>query len=279
MKRLVFVSFLVFAVLLGFYLSRERLSFLGDHGPGKIFSQESLVETSTKGVIKSFGTFAAAESGTHFLEQENGETLLLIGLGTDLDQYVGKKVEVRGYMGSTPSGKELLQVLSVDRAEDENKNGPSEEKIFSSEDTSWLAFSNEKFGVSFQRRNHWNMSTDDEKIQFTLPPLPPPPCSVDPCVVPKEDFITMKPLKNEKRSSLSFFLANKEIQPASSKIGVDSLNALSYYYDHGLVEIYVARDQYVYLLSYLPSEKRSGDSHKNDFFQLVSTFRFVPFGS
>lgn len=279
MKRFFFVFlpfFVLFvALVVGIFFLNDKAHFFGKSSQQQ--EDDHILEVSYRGTVKSLGTFAVVNAGTHFLEQDNGQTLLLVGLGVNLDNYLGKKTEVHGRIGSTPSGKELLQVLSAEEISVSDIQNSSDTTTVSMDDTSWSAFSNSGFGVSFQKRNHWIFDINEGKIAFTLPALSVQPCTVEPCPVSKDDYISISRSKNESRVSLETFLKDKKNR-IKNKVGADSMNAYKIDSPDGRVEIYVARDNLVYVLAYQPSEKRFGDPHQNDFFELLRTFRFVPFG-
>lgn len=239
------------------------------------------------GTIKSLGTFAVPDAGTHFLEDDSGTTYLLSGLGANLDLFVGQKVTVRGHRGRTPSGKELIQVIHIDQViipEGTTAVAPSPT------DKQWSALSNTSLGVSFKKRNHWNFSIDGQKITFTLPGSDTTPCTAAPLSAPEgrpgnptascapvdDDSLFIQRLKNPEKQNLDAFLLSKNKTPVKSKIGVDGLDGLKLVYDSGLIEFYLQRENFIYVIAYQPSKVNPGSIHENDFYQLLSTFRFIP---
>ncbi|MEK7544722.1 MAG: hypothetical protein AAB551_01175 [Patescibacteria group bacterium] len=272
MKRFFFSFFLVIFIFLGIFLLQEKFGLFSPALGGG--DESEITEISAVGTLKSFGSFAAKGAGTHFIEKTDGSVLLLTGLGVNLDPYIGQKIEVRGRMAKTPSGKDLMQVISVGPAPVEKvevtptdpQTGEAVTPV-NPQDTSWSPFLDSKLGVSFQKRNNWNLKNNGKTLSLELLTSEQ-----------KRDLIDIKRFSNPEKKPLGqqLQLLTKNLSPVQSKIGIDGLDALEYRYDIGIIEVYLVRDEYLYMLSYAPFQKVSGDVHRNDFYELLSTFRFVP---
>lgn len=272
MKRFLFSFFLVVCIFLGLFVLQNKFDLFSP--PVQSGDESEIVEVSEVGILKSFGSFAAKDAGTHFVEKADSSVLLLTGLGVNLDPYVGQKVEVHGRMAKTPSGKDLMQVISVGNAPVEAEKVPV---VSDPHDTSWSPFLDSKLGVSFQKRNNWTLTSKGSGIQSSLT-LGLPTAEGEVSGGGNTDFIDIKRFTNPERKPLELHsqLVTKSLLPVQSKIGVDALDAFEYRYDIGIIEVYLVRDQYLYMLSYAPFQKISGDVHRNDFYELLSTFRFIP---
>ena len=109
---------LILLMTLSFGLTATSCSWFGDSKNEVIF--ENNTQEKRVGVLKSLGGMSIGE-GTHLLELENGSTMRLRSLNIDLnnEKYLSKKVEVRGPIATTSDGKDLMDVQSIDLAEDD----------------------------------------------------------------------------------------------------------------------------------------------------------------
>lgn len=233
---------------------------------------EPVQEKTYSGTLKSLGSFSVPDSGSHFLELNDRSTLLLTGLGVDLNRYIGMKVKVHGRLTSTPSGKELLQVLSVSEIPTQSVTSTTVEPT----SFLWSVFQSGEPGVSFQKRDAWGIDMNDDSIKLRLlwPKSDLKPDSQ------KEDFIVIQKLPNPKKFPLDSYpdVISYKRPYSVNKIGPDSLTGYQFSNDDGSVNLFIARgEDFVYRFQYIPFEKRSGDQHRNDFYELLSTFRFIPF--
>lgn len=279
MKKFFIVFFLALIVFAGIYLvkdpvllrslfQRKNLSDVEKH-------VEPVQEKTYSGTLKSLGSFSVPDSGSHFLELDDRSTLLLIGLGVDLNRYIGMKVEVHGRLTSTPSGKELLQVLNASVVP------PESSTIMRAELTSyaWSLLQSGDLGISFQRRDAWEITIDDDSIRLRL--LAPKSDLISESEDKfNEDVIVIEKLSNPKQLLLESYpdVVLYKRPYSVNKIGPDALTGYQFSNDDGSVDLFIARgEDSVYRLQYIPSEKRSGDQHRNDFYEFLSTFRFIPF--
>lgn len=273
MKKFFLSSFFALVIFAGIYFVKDTAFFRGlfQQAPTNQIEKhlEPVQEKSYQGTVKSLGTFAFPDSGSHFLEMENRMVLLLIGLGVDMNRYIGMKVEVHGRLTSTPSGKELLQVLTVNEI-------PADSSIISKAEMgsyAWSLVQIGDLGISFQKRDAWEVTISDDSIRLRLVYL-------ESDSKQGEDFIEIQKLSNPKKLSLDAYpdIVLSGRSHTVNKIGPDSLTAYQFSNEDGSLNLFVARgDDSVYRLQYLPAEKKSGDRHRNDFYELLSTFRFIPF--
>ncbi len=68
------------------------------------------------GELKSLGSVVMSNQGTHLLQMDNGDIIVLRSLQVNLDDptYVNKIVEVRGVLQYTSDNKQLMDVMNID---------------------------------------------------------------------------------------------------------------------------------------------------------------------
>ena len=217
-------------------------------------------ESRAMGVISSLGGIAVPGSGTHLLMTPDGKTILLVGLGANLDDFLSRSVEVEGRLTQTESGKELIQVLRVKLIDPL----PDDAAAVS---TSWEKFEDSDLGVMFSRRAHWDYTNSASKITFTLPAG---------AEGEAQSIIRIEKISNEKYLPLAGFTGDAK---TSTKHLIGPRKLVGYRRvdpKDGVTRFVVAREKFVFVLSYTPGVVKSGDPLVNDFYTLVSSFEFVP---
>lgn len=99
------------------------------------------------GIIKSLGGIRTSNQGTHLLQLDNGDTILLKSLQINLDdsKYVSKTVEVSGILTYTTDNKQIMEVMSIDVMGDRES-----QQVFA---PAWKNFSNPTMGISMKYRD------------------------------------------------------------------------------------------------------------------------------
>lgn len=112
------------------------------------------------GVIRSLGGLKTSNQGTHLLQLDDGDTVLLKSLAINLDDpmYSGKMVEVRGAITYTTDNKQLMEVLNIDIVQDT----PTQEM----KELSWQTYDNASMGFSIKYRSDMKVSASDDSVDF-----------------------------------------------------------------------------------------------------------------
>ena len=261
MKRYLPAVIIFFLILSGYYLVKTH----SVQGPDSAQAEENdhPKEATATGVVSSLGSVSVPGSGTHLLTKSDRTTILLTGLGANLDDYLGATVEVDGRLSQTPSGKELIQVLHVTpiKAVDMGATGDDPAK--------WEAYlETANLGVTFRRRHGWELAETKTLLTFTIAGAQPED---------KGDVITIERVANPKNDPLQNFTGDPKTS-TKNLIGPHKLVGYKRV-DSGTVTFVVAREQFVFVLKYAPGTVRGVDQSANDFFTLISSFDFVPLGA
>lgn len=271
MKRFlpVFVLFLVLFSGYVFYTQRGNLS---TSTPNPAQEEEEIKDVREVGIISSLGNITVPGSGTHLLTKIDKTTILLTGLGANLDEYLQKNVEIEGRLSQSPSGKQLIQVLRVTPIET-----TSTTTIDPKEAQKWETFKDESFGMTFQQRHGWDIAKTTNTVTFTIPSLSALSCGDQPiCPAVPSSIIKIERVLNSDNASLSSFTGDaktstKNLIGPHKLVGYKRTQA-----DKGIITFVVAREKYVFVLTYTPGNFKTYDPSTNDFFSLIASFDFIP---
>ncbi len=258
MKRYLPAIIIFFLILSGYYLVQTH----SVQGPDSAQAEENdhPKEATATGVISSLGSVSVPGSGTHLLTKPDHTTILLTGLGANLDNYLGATVEVDGRLSQTASGKELIQVLHVTPLKTVDTGVAGEDP------TKWDVFQETvNFGVTFKRRHGWTLAETKTLLTFAI---------AGEHLEDKSDTITLERVANLKNDPLQNFTGDPKTS-TKNLIGPHKLVGYKRV-DNGVVTFVVAREQFVFILRYTPGLVRGVDPSANDFFTLISSFDFVP---
>jgi hypothetical protein len=114
------------------------------------------------GILKSLGGVKTSNQGTHILQLDDGNTILLKSLQINLDdaQYLGKSVEVRGLLTYTTDNKQIMEVMNIDLVQQETSVAP--------EAISWKDYSSSGLGLQIKYRDDLLMDDkSDGKVIFS----------------------------------------------------------------------------------------------------------------
>lgn len=234
--------------------------------------EQEIREVTADGKLRSLGSTYVPESGSHILVHDDGTTVLLSGLGADLEPYIGQDVTVEGRLTTTPSGKELIQVLRVS----ERVIPESAEQSMTSKEL--VMYEHSSLGLKFLRRDFWTMLETKSGVLFTISAqkIPCDPDSGVPCREPKDDSITLEKLTNTTSASLASFTGNEKMA-TKNLIGPDKVIGYKYYDSlTGKIVFVVQRSKEVFRFTYSPGVYRPVDSSANDFHALQNSFQFLP---
>lgn len=245
------------------------------------------------GILKSLGGMSVGDA-THLLEIKNDDTLRLRSLNIDLDQdkYLNNNVEVRGAIGTASDGKKVMDVVSIDLAEEESEDAmvigdPKE-------------YTNADFGFTITYLDSWEIEESDTEIVFTAPlPLKEDEelamTEEDSTTVDNEsdleeeeiqpDRVVISKEPNPNKLSLESYLAipddpNELIISGYTKslVGVNQLEGLKKESpDKMEVDIWLDRNDTIYQLTFIGTDNENTLSNRNTFFNMVSSFKLIGF--
>ena len=130
-------------------------------GPEKAATIDEQPNERRIGVIRSLGGLKTSNQGTHLLQLDSGDTVLLKSLMINLDDpmYSGKMVEVRGAMTYTTDNKQLMEVLNIDVVQD----SPTTQEM---KQLSWQTYDNASMGFSVKYRSDMKVSASGDSVNF-----------------------------------------------------------------------------------------------------------------
>lgn len=250
------------------------------------------------GSIKSLGGIKTTSQGTHILQLDDGDTIMLKSLAINLDdeKYAKKVVEVRGVLTYTTDSRPLMEVMNIDIIENYQPKADAKSK--------WKEFSSEELGFSIKYRDDFEKSEEEGGVTFTKEIMDESSKSATDEVTddevdgeqsatatedneivtkPGEKNIIVVKVTTEDRgdenlidylgveSDSSSDLLTKGI--TKSKIGSNALNAFKKEADNGsVVTFYLAGKNSFYEISYDASKATEPSlTDKNLFFEMIGT--------
>lgn len=271
MKRFLPVFILFLVLFSGYVFYTQRGSFsMSTQNPAQ--EEEEIKDVREVGTISSLGSIVVPGSGTHLLTKSDKTTILLTGLGANLDEYLQKNVEIEGRLSQSPSGKQLIQVLRVTPIE-----ATSTVTIDPKEAQKWETFKDESFGMTFQQRHGWDIAKTTNTVTFTIPSSSALSCGDQPiCPAIPSSTIKIERILNSNDASLASFTGDEK---TSTKNLIGPHKLVGYkrtQADKGVITFVVAREKYVFVLTYTPGNFTTYDPSTNDFFSLIASFDFIP---
>lgn len=228
-------------------------------------------EVVIQGAIKPIGV-NMKNVATHILTKDDGSVVLLDKNNMDLDKYVAeKRVSVRGTMELGASGKEVLRVSDVDIALEPEMKKPED----NNQPAGWDTHKSASVGVSVKYKKYWKIETVDKSFSFKLAEQVE---NSGAATEPKFDTITFEILASSQ--NLEDYIASlNDSTIQKSKIGLDSTNAYKRVLG-GKISYFAEREsRYIYKISYVPAASKTFDPNRNTFYEIISTLRFIPFGT
>lgn len=120
---------------------------------------EDRIETANQsvliGTIQSLGKIDLYQEGTHQLQKENGDTILVQSSEINLNRYLGKLVEADGKMNQPKNQTPVFTVTAI-RLQGKGADGE------------WEFYENKRAGIQFDYPTRWELSTAADQITFRL---------------------------------------------------------------------------------------------------------------
>jgi len=287
---------LILAMLIALPLFANGCTWFGG-GEDTTFLDDAVQEKRI-GELKSLGGMSVGDA-THLLEAKSGHTIRLRSLNINLDQekYLNKFVEVRGVIGTASDGKDVMDVVSIDLAEDEEE----ENKVKGEE----KEYSNSDFGFNLTYLDSWEIEENDTEIIFIAP---------EP-VIEEEDDDDDDQVENdeveddeveedesiEEEIETDKVVIYKEANPdkltveaylevptdpneliisgyTKSLVGVDQLEGLKKETpDKMEIDIWLVRNDEIYQLTFIGTDNEDTVNNRNTFFSMVQSFKLIGF--
>ncbi|MBN1494725.1 hypothetical protein JW911_03255 [Candidatus Peregrinibacteria bacterium] len=245
---------------------------------------EDAAETQTQqtvqekhiGILKSLGGMSIGE-GTHFLETELSGTIRLKSQNINLDseKYLNKKVEVRGVITKATDGKDLMDVKSIDLAEEIIKEKPSTPGTASE-------YQNANLGFKLTYLDNWTTKEETNTVTFSAPK---PASQEEQPAALETDMVVVTRYSNPSRDTVEKFL-NLPTDPLlivnsgyiQTKVGPDQLEGLKKQSaDQNEIDVYLSRNEYIYKISFKGSASIDLINNRNTYFSIIATFQFIGF--
>jgi hypothetical protein len=112
------------------------------------------------GILKSLGGVKTSNKGTHLLQLDDGSTILLKSAVANLDDamYLNNTVEVRGTLTYTTDGKQVMEVMNIDKVD-----VTASQEVAKAE---WKDYASTALNVSIRYSNILKVSEEDGAISF-----------------------------------------------------------------------------------------------------------------
>lgn len=149
------LSLLIFGSLFGFYGCQYFQQ------KGEPVAVDEKPQDRRIGVIKSLGGIRTSNQGTHLLQLDDGDTILLKSLQVNMDdeKYLGKTVEVSGILNYTTDRKQIMEVMSIDVI--------SEQSDLMTQEISMKQYNNALMGFGINYRSDLTVDeTSSNKVIF-----------------------------------------------------------------------------------------------------------------
>jgi hypothetical protein len=270
---------LILVVLLALPLFANGCSLFGG-GEDTTFLDDAVQEKRI-GSLKSLGGMSVGDA-THLLEMTDNDTIRLRSLNINLDQekYLNKDVEVRGVIGTASDNKEVMDVVSIDLAEDELEDAMiiGEEKEYKNAD----------FGFNLTYLDSWKVEENDTEVVFTAPVPVEEETEEDSSVeeeVIETDKVVISKEANPDKLSVQAYLSlpsdpNELIISGYTKslVGVDQLEGLKKESpDRMEIDVWLDRNDTIYQLTFIGTDNKDTLNNRNTFFNMVGSFKLIGF--
>lgn len=118
------------------------------------------------GILKSLGGVRTSNSGTHLLQLDDGNTILLKSLQINLDDptYLGKTVELRGILTYTTDNKQIMEVANIDLVQ--------QEAATTGVQASWKDYRNVDIGLTIKYKDDLKLDDKSGFIVFSKESAP-----------------------------------------------------------------------------------------------------------
>jgi hypothetical protein len=118
------------------------------------------------GILKSLGGVRTSNSGTHILQLDNGDTILLKSIQINMDDptYLGKTVEVRGILTYTTDNKQIMEVMNIDLVQQDAEAAGTT--------ASWKDLKNTEMGLTIKYKDDLKVDEKTGEIVFSKEVVP-----------------------------------------------------------------------------------------------------------
>lgn len=214
------------------------------------------------GIIKSLGGVKTSSQGTHLLELDNGDTILLKSLAINLDdpQYAKMTVEVRGALLYTTDGKQIMEVMSIDILEE----AITQEIAV----PGWKDYVSTAMGFSIKYRDDLAVSTKDG-VAFERNVEE---AGHDGSVMAAKHAMTIEAEKIVENKTLAETLSIAGMN--KSRIGAQSLDAFKKTEDV-TVTYFIPTTEWFYTITIDTGNDDKTLDDQNLFYEMLSTFRLL----
>ncbi len=240
------------------------------------------------GEIRSLGGVRTESRGTHLLQLDNGDTILLKSLAINLDddKYSGETVEVRGVLTYNKDSKPLMEVMNIDILEQYEADEAAKAK--------WVTYNNDEYEFSIKYRDDFEVKESLDGVIFEIMEEMDDSDEKDPknvvvagregednYVEPTSRHLIAVELVNNENGLLNYLDAetdgNDDLLAAGltkSKVGANDLDAYkSEAMDGAGLYFYVANDDYIYTISFEAGSDAAFREAQNMFYEMLGTFK------
>ncbi len=244
------------------------------------------------GEIRSLGGVKTESQGTHILQLDNGDTVLLKSIAINLDdaKYKGQTVEVRGVLTYTKDSKSLMEVMNIDVLEQYEAKEAAKAK--------WVTYDGADFGFSLKYRDDFIVREGANGVTFEIPDTSSPveeettvaddEAAADTETtsgIEDEPAVHLVMIDVESRSEEKDLHSKLELEGDTgedllkagltmSKIGADGLMAYkSEYMDGAGLAFYVENANYIYTVTFEAGADSGYLEAKNIFYEMLGTFK------
>ena len=260
--------------------------------------QEAVTEKRT-GVLKSLGGMTVGE-GTHLLEQNDGITIRLksLNINLDSDKYLNKKVEVRGTITKATDGKDLMDVKTIDLAEDILTDTTTSVGILKE-------YQNADMGVKLSYLDNWKVKEETNTITFEAPKpqaeaktpeseTQTPTDTANDTIAAEDklspttlvqDQVIITRYSNPTKKTIEAFLGLPSdpnelitLQYTQTKVGLNQMDGLKKESaDKNEIDTYLSRNEYIYKISFKGTGGVEIINNRNTYFSILASFQFIGF--
>ncbi len=248
------------------------------------------------GLIKSLGGVRTESQGTHILQLDNGDTVLLKSTPINLDdsKYAGQTVEVRGVITYTKDSRSLMEVMNIDILEQYEAQEAAKAK--------WVTFSDSTLEISIIYRNDFNVKESASGVTFEIPEKKSPQNSETAAAADSEEAGEEDTAAVQAEEGDVFHLITIEVKTKSadenlvsmldlegetgedllkagltmSKVGMDRLTAYkSDTMDGAGLTFYVESGSKIYTISFEAGTDSGYVEAQNLFYEMLGTFKIT----
>lgn len=270
-------------MLASFPLVMSSCSWFGGEEDDNTLMEQRIQEKKV-GTLKSLGGISVSEA-THLLEMKDDSTMRLKSPNIDLDneKYLNNKVEVRGYISKTEDNRDIMEVMSIDIAEEQKED---EDKKIGEE----KEYKNTDLGFTLTYLDNWDVEEEENSVIFEAPVKETEEEETSRSGETEEtdkepDTVVIRQMPNPGNESLAEYL-NLPSDPnelitegyTETQVGPDQLEGLKKQSpDQQEIDIYLARDPYIYQFTFEGGGNPDTALNRNTYFTMVSSFKFIGF--